>query len=124
MIILHALTKSLWDTYRDQDSYGQRSLDRCGFIHCSDLSTYERVAPNFKDEVQEMLLLVIDTEKVTSPIQWEDLDRCGVRYPHIYGPLNKDAVVMVLPHLWTEQREWLMNEELKALSRGSAELSE
>ncbi len=62
MIILHALTKSFWDICRSQAQYGQRSLDRCGFIHCSDIATYGRVAPNFKDEEQEMLLLLIDAD--------------------------------------------------------------
>lgn len=43
---------------------------------------------------------------------WEDLRNCGVAYPHIYGLLNTDSVVEVVPHLWNDKREWIVNEEL------------
>lgn len=113
MVILHALTKKFWDTYKDKSEYGDWSLNNCGFIHCSDVNTFHYVAPNFKDEKDEMVLLVIDTDKVTSKILWEDLRNCGVEFPHIYGLLNKSAVISVLPYLRNDKKEWLMNDELK-----------
>lgn len=113
MIILHALTKSLWNTYQDKDFYGELSLEKFGFIHCSDIDTYHLVAPNFKNEPDEMVLLVIDTSKVIPKIIWEDLRNSGVAFPHIYGLLNKNAVVTVLPHLWSDNKEWVANDELK-----------
>ena len=113
MIIIHALTKTLWEAYENKDFYGDISLAKYGFIHCSDISTYHLVAPNFKNERDEMLLLVIDTEKLTSKIVWEDLKNCGTKFPHIYGLINKSAVISVLPHLWKENKEWIMNNELK-----------
>lgn len=112
MIILHSLTKKFWDTYKNNNFYGDLALDKYGFIHCSDVSTYHYVAPNFKDESEEMILLVIDTDKVTSKIVWEDLNNCGIKFPHIYGLLNKSAVISILPHLWNEKKEWVMNDEL------------
>lgn len=99
MIILHALTKKFWDTYYDKIYYGEYSLEKFGFIHCSDINTYHYVAPNFKDETDKMVLLLIDTDKVEPEIIWEDLRNCGVKFPHIYGLLNKDAIVSILPHL-------------------------
>ena len=113
MIILHALTKTLWDKYENNSLYGTDSVEKFGFIHCSDLDTYHLVAPNFKDEKDEMILLVIDTSRVLSKIIWEDLKNDGVTFPHIYGPLNKDSIVAILPHLWSNTREWIPNEELK-----------
>lgn len=113
MIILHALTKKFWDTYNNTDVYGDWSLKKYGFIHCSDINTYHYVAPNFKNEPDEMVLLLIDTDKVASKIVWEDLKNCGIKFPHIYGLLNKSAVIAVLPHLWNNKRAWIMNEELK-----------
>ena len=68
MKIIHSLTKEFWDTYNDKDFYGDYSLNKFGFIHCSDINTYHFVAPNFKNENKEMILLVIDTEKVNSKI--------------------------------------------------------
>ena len=43
-----------------------------------------------------LLLLGIDTDLLTSP--WRDDEIApGVSYPHIYGPLNLDAVVAITP---------------------------
>ena len=114
MIILHALRKSAWQSNEKSNYYGQDSLDRFGFIHCSDIDTYQFVSPNFKDTAEEMLILAIDTDKVEAEILWEDHGNYGVEYPHIYGLLNKNAVIKVLPHLWNARREWVVNEELKA----------
>lgn len=52
-------------------------------------------------------MLLIDTGKVKSEILWEDLRGCGVEFPHIYGLLNKSAVIAVLPYLRNDKKEWL-----------------
>ncbi len=70
------------------------------------------MTPNFKDETDKLVLLVIDTDKLENEVIWEDLRNCGVAYPHIYGLLNTDAVVDVVPHLWNDKKEWIINEEL------------
>lgn len=113
MYIIHSLIKTAWEEAEKQGIYGEYSLNKFGFIHCSEIDTYEYVAPNFKDLNEEMVLLVIDTDKVKPEIKWEDLRNCGVLYPHIYGLLDLDAVVDVLPHLWTNDKTWIVNDELK-----------
>ena len=40
---------------------------------------------------------IIDSERLTSPWQYDDVPGQPERYPHIYGPLNPEAVVAVLP---------------------------
>ncbi len=112
MYILHSLKENTWNTYKNQKYYGEHSMRKCGFIHCSDISTYKWVAPNFKHETDSLVLLVIDTNKLENRVVWEDLENCGIKFPHIYGLLNTDAVVEVLPHLWSNEREWIMNFEL------------
>ena len=92
-------------------AYGSESLKRCGFIHCSDLDTYYLVAPNFRNDTDEKVILVIDTDRLVPEVKWEDGG--GLDFPHIYGLLNRDAVVDVLEHLWSPDREWIPNEELK-----------
>ena len=39
-------------------------------------------------------MLVIDKEKVSAEIKYEEPEQI---YPHIYGPLNRDAIVSVQP---------------------------
>ena len=53
---------------------------------------------------------MIDTEKPDCQVKREDGGRFD--YPHVYGSLNKAAIIRVLPHLWSEDREWIPNEEL------------
>ena len=109
MYILHSVRKKDFDV--ESSYYGRDSIEKFGFIHCSDLDTYYLVAPNFKDDDEERVLLVIDTLKVDKEIKWEDGG--GIDFPHIYGLLNTDAVEEVLPHLWSDDKEWIPNEELK-----------
>ena len=108
MHILHCVRKKDYDP--NAKTYGADSVERCGFIHCSDIDTYCLVAPNFKDDCQERVLLLINTDKVISEIKWERSEKWD--FPHIYGLLNTDAVEAVLPHLWSENRVWVPNEEL------------
>jgi uncharacterized protein (DUF952 family) len=46
--------------------------------------------------VGEIVLLCIDPSKVAVQIKWEDLKNRGIKFPHIYGELNLDAIVEVL----------------------------
>lgn len=112
MYIIHSLKEDIWNIYKNQKYYGEYSIDKFGFIHCSEISTYRWVAPNFANEADNLVLLVIDTNKLENKVIWEDLRNCGVAYPHIYGLLNTDAVVEVVPHLWSEDKEWIVNDEL------------
>lgn len=81
-------------------------------LHCSDLHTFYKVAPNFKDMDEELVLLCIESQKVEAQVKWEDGDNCGTAYPHIYGLLNINAVERVLPYLKDDAGNWIKNEEL------------
>lgn len=108
MYIFHCVRKRDYDP--TAKFYGEESVKKCGFIHCSDIDTYYLVAPNFKDDYEERILLLINTDKVIPEIKWEDSE--GWDFPHIYGLLNTDAVEAILPHIWSEDRVWIPNEEL------------
>lgn len=111
MYILHSINKNLFENEIKTGKYGVWSIEKFGFIHCSDIDTYYLVAPNFKNDFNEKIILVIDTDKVEEEIKWEDGG--GVDFPHIYGLLNKEAIVGVFEHLWSDDRVWIPNEELK-----------
>lgn len=103
MYIVHSVLKKDFD--QNMEYYGQSSLDRSGFIHCSDIDTYELVAPNFKDEDEERILLVIDKNKIEAEVKWEGSE--GIEFPHIYGILNINSVVDILEHKYSEDKEWI-----------------
>lgn len=110
MVIMHTADRDGYEEEIKTGYYGKKSLDICGFVHCSDFDTYYLVAPNFKDDDTEKVILVIDTEKLDCQVKWENGGSHD--YPHIYGLINKAAIIQVLPHLWSENREWLPNKEL------------
>ena len=111
MFIMHTVNQDEFENEIKTGSYGSKSLERCGFIHCSDFDTYYLVAPNFKDDHAEKVILVIDTERLNCTVKWEDGG--GLDFPHIYGLLNQEAIIDVVEHLWSAEREWIPNEELK-----------
>ncbi len=41
---------------------------------------------------RDLVLLVINGDRVTAPIKYEDAGN-GQIFPHVYGPINLDAVV-------------------------------
>ena len=115
MIILHCIAQSQWERAKDLPQFGRQMVARDGFIHCSSVEYFWRVAPNFRDDVEELLLLCIDTDRLQAPVRWEDADGCGRSYPHVYGPINRDAITAVLPYLRDPDRNWRKNPELSAI---------
>lgn len=91
-MITHITKRELWDKAKRKGIYVNKSLESDGFIHCSDLNQVIKVA-NFLFKGQRYLvLLYINEDKVNAEIKYEDLYNAGEDYPHIYGPLNIDAV--------------------------------
>lgn len=113
MIIIHCLRQTTWERYKSKDYYGIEYIEAEGFIHCSEINTFANVAPNFIEVTDGMLILCIDTGKVQPEIKWENGDNSGTSYPHIYGLLNMDAIVEVLPYLKDSIGNWIVNDELK-----------
>ena len=110
MYIIHSVNKEEFDEEIKTGKYGSKSIEKCGFIHCSDLDTYYLVAPKFKDDFSKRLVLLIDTDKVNVDIKWEDGG--GVDFPHVYGLLEKEAIVGIFEHIWSDDRVWVPNDEL------------
>lgn len=79
----------------NRDDYRADSLATEGFIHLSNRDQAAWVAGQFYANQPCLWLLVIDAEKLTSPLRDED-PGCGQTFPHLYGPLNRDALIDVL----------------------------
>jgi uncharacterized protein (DUF952 family) len=68
-------------------------LSKEGFIHASPADQLTRVANKHYKDVKELRCAVVSKSKVLAQIKYEPAT-AGV-YPHIYGPLNMDAVEQV-----------------------------
>lgn len=91
-LIVHLCTQIAWQTDTDRP-YQADSLSQVGFIHCSHPDQILVVANQFYQGISGLILLWIDLQKVNAEIRWEPAD--GQTFPHIYGALNRDAVVAV-----------------------------
>jgi uncharacterized protein (DUF952 family) len=95
-IMLHAAKQNQWDTVNACGSYRGDTLDSQGYIHCSKPDQLIRVANFIFRGRTDLVLLCIDRPKVGPEIRDENLEGGDELFPHIYGPLNVDAVTAVL----------------------------
>lgn len=94
-IILHITPWKAWQKAEKAGLYTTGSLAEEGFIHCSLASQVVDVANALYRECPDLCLLAIVEEQLTAPVIYEDCYKSGQVFPHIYGPLNLDAVVDV-----------------------------
>ena len=93
-MILHVAKRERWKGARLDGVYRGDTLDSQGFIHCSTPKQVVKVANALFHGQEGLILLCIDADRVESEIRYEGSGR--EKYPHIYGPLNDDAVVKTL----------------------------
>jgi uncharacterized protein (DUF952 family) len=91
--IFHIASSEAWQQARDEGLYQGDTLESEGFIHCSLARQVVPVADARFRGRQGLVLLEIDAAQVRPEIRYEGAD--GDLFPHIYGPLNTDAVVAV-----------------------------
>ena len=92
-MILHISTP---EQLQNSDTfYKCQTLVTEGFIHCSKPDQVAEVANYLFKGQSGPILLVIDPQKVIAPIKYEGAGN-GKVYPHIYGPLNLDALMKVV----------------------------
>ncbi len=90
--IIHITRRKLWNEAKRKGIYVSESLDSDGFIHCSDINQVTKVANSLFKGQRDLVLLYINEDKVDAEIKYEDLYNAGEDYPHIYGPINIDAI--------------------------------
>lgn len=100
MQIFHIAEVAHWTEAQESGAYTRstvgRTLDEEGFIHAARGDQWDDVRRRYYAGVTEpLVLLVIDTDRLSSP--WQEDSVGETTYPHIYGPLNPDAVVATVP---------------------------
>lgn len=93
-MIFHLVPLADWTAAPDLP-YAPASLGSEGFVHCSaDPATALAIAASHYTGVRGTLLAVeLDEHALTSEVRREG--ESGALYPHVHGPLNRDAVVRV-----------------------------
>jgi uncharacterized protein (DUF952 family) len=95
--ILHATSLTSWAAAQKAGAYTADSLASEGFIHCSKADQLLRVANLLFAGQHGLVILVVDPARLTSELRWDPgVDLATELFPHVYGPINLDAVVRVL----------------------------
>lgn len=95
-VTYHLVPAEVWERQMFRTSYEPEGFADEGFIHCTD-TIEELVAVGnryYRADPRDFLVLAIDCEQVTADVICEDAQRM---FPHIYGPLNLDAVLSMQP---------------------------
>lgn len=115
--ILHITTQEAWREADEQGHYSPASLAAEGFIHCSTAAQTQRTANAFFKGASDLVLLVINEDKVTADVRYEPPADNGEadpndRFPHVYGALNLDAVTRVIAFPANADGSFTLPEEL------------
>ncbi|HEY8092405.1 MAG TPA: DUF952 domain-containing protein [Acidimicrobiales bacterium] len=107
-VILHLLLSSTWQDHLGEEHYLPASYGADGFVHCSGTddvmlavaNRYYRDAPTADGD--ELVVWEVDESLLRSEVRWEAPDPApppgvppGTLFPHVYGPLELNAVVRV-----------------------------
>jgi uncharacterized protein (DUF952 family) len=93
--LFHITTEGAWAAARPSGVYRAASLETEGFIHLSTEAQWLRTANRFFRGQHGLVLLAIAAERVKAEVRFEAAD--GDSFPHLYGPLDVDAVEQAWP---------------------------
>ena len=94
-MIYHVITKHDWQAALAGGFYEADSLAAEGFIHASKKEQVDGVVERYYSGQDDLLLLHIDESRLTSSLKYELAASVNEEFPHIFGPLNLEAVVNV-----------------------------
>lgn len=95
-IIYHVTTAEEWNVAKEEGFYKAPSLQSEGFIHCSQDHQVEGVLERYFAGKINLVKLVIDTDRLTSKYVFDWSPSTADTFPHVYGPINTNAVVDVI----------------------------
>jgi len=112
-LIYHMALRNDWERAEACGEYRGDTLESDGFIHCSTLQQVLPVANEWFHGRNGLLLLCIDPRKLQADLRFEASP--DEEFPHIYGPVNMDAVKRVIDFSPDESGRFTLPPELAAL---------
>jgi glutathione S-transferase len=99
--IFHISTEADWARAQAEGRYSLSTrgltLAQVGFVHCAFEEQVARVANVFFRGAAKLVVLRIAIDRLNAEVRYEDLEGGHELFPHVYGPLNLDAVVGIMP---------------------------
>jgi uncharacterized protein (DUF952 family) len=97
LLILHIARREEWEAEQTDGLYSPANFEREGFIHASLPEQILGSAQKHYRGQRDLVLLGIDSRRVQAKIRFENLVGGSQQFPHIYGKLNRDAVIGATP---------------------------
>ncbi len=105
--IFHVCTRGQADAALACGEYRVPSLESEGFIHLSQAHQVQGVVDRYYTGQPGLVVLVVAPQRLRAPLRWEppaalraaagaSLPDAAQLFPHVYGPINTDAVLDVL----------------------------
>ena len=106
MIIYHLAPAERWRSWPPTMPYLPAEYDADGFIHCTAGEELMLAVANryYRQTPGAFLLVALAVERLDAPLRWEkgqppdgqaESEDLAPLFPHLYGPINPDAVVEV-----------------------------
>lgn len=92
--IFHVTRPEAWERQKPTGEYRHESLESEGFIHCSNGDQLQATWQRIFGGAAGLLALEIDVDRLASELRDEEGEP-GETFPHVYGPINTDAVVAI-----------------------------
>lgn len=95
-LTLHLVGREPWQAADPGQPYRHPSLDTEGFIHCTDGDEEMARTANrhYAGQAGPFVVLTIDLDRAGSAWRYDDP---GSPYPHVYGPIDRTAILEVRP---------------------------
>jgi uncharacterized protein (DUF952 family) len=95
--LFHIAEPAEWAAVGDGDTYAPAAFAREGFVHCSYPEQVAATAARHYAGRTDLLLLEIDPSRLGAPVIEEPSPTTAEPFPHVYGPIARDAVIAVHP---------------------------
>ena len=118
--IYHLVPARYYDAQPVAQPYLPETFEQEGFMHCTaGLPLLLKIANLYFAELPDSLLVLeIDPARLNSPLKFEAPSPPAnspaeasshdpeLLFPHIYGPLNREAIIRVFPLVRNEAGDW------------------
>lgn len=82
-----------WESQKKSENYAPSAYEKEGFIHACHRAQLEGVYRRYFAGRQDSFLLQLDESKLKAKVI-EEPSTGGELYPHIYGLINKEAIIV------------------------------
>jgi uncharacterized protein (DUF952 family) len=107
-LIYHTVSETDWES-AGQDALRPASLETEGFIHCSYGDQVARVANRSYADQSDLVVLAIDADAL-EPLVRDEAAEVGEKFPHVFGPIPKSAILRVRRLCRGPSGRWMFDE--------------